>query len=157
MITFDVIGQPRSKGNMTAFCQRNCRGQGRPIVTEAKGKRGSDLAKWLRAVEIETLDACGDRLIEGPVRCELVFRFERPKTVQARAYPDNRSTPDIDKLTRAVLDAIQARAGGSVAAIQDDAQIAHLLVRKVWCAASEQPGCRVTLEAMEPPQEVMPL
>ena len=139
-ITLDVVGQPKSKGNMTAFCPRRAKGC-RPIVTEAKGKRGSDLAKWLRAVEAAVAKCQPASLLAGPVQVSLVFRFRRPKTAKVRAYPDNRSTPDVDKLARGVLDAMQAGAGGPAACIGDDSQVASLHAIKRWCADDEEPGC----------------
>ena len=152
MVSFDVTGQPKSKGNHIAFCPKRIKGC-RPTLTEdtrkLSGGRTSkgELHKWLRAVE-GAVAAATAVMIAGPVSVMLVFRFARPKTVKVRAFPDNRSTPDIDKLSRAVLDALQSNAGGASAAIADDAQVAWLNARKRWCDEGEEPGCFVQIEKL---------
>lgn len=59
--------------------------------------------------------------VTDPVRCELTFIFERPKTVK-REWPSVK--PDIDKLARTILDA----ATGHI--VKDDAQVIILNCRK---------------------------
>jgi Holliday junction resolvase RusA-like endonuclease len=58
-----------------------------------------------------------------PVRVELMFTFERPKTVKREHMSVK---PDIDKLSRSVLDAIT---GGIV---KDDSQVIILNARKEY-------------------------
>lgn len=58
-----------------------------------------------------------------PVRVELTFWFEKPKTVK-RQHPSVK--PDIDKLSRSVLDAIT---GG---VFKDDSQVVILNARKEY-------------------------
>ena len=68
---------------------------------------------------------------EGPVRLKLAFRLRQAKAGPRTAYPMTR--PDLDKLTRAVCDALTG------IAYVDDGQIVELFVTKGW----GPPGCGV--------------
>ena len=84
-----------------------------------------------------------DRPFQGGVRVHL--RFLMPLTkLEAKKKPADRvphcKKPDIDNLTKAVLDAIQKIAFG------DDAQVAFFSADKVICAHGDEPGVQVFLE-----------
>lgn len=52
--------------------------------------------------------------------------------------------PDVDKLSRAVLDAL------SMAGIWgDDSQVTHLCATKRVAEIGEEPGCRITITAAQ--------
>jgi crossover junction endodeoxyribonuclease RusA len=61
---------------------------------------------------------------EGAVEVRILFGILRPESVPARKRPHPTVKPDVDKLTRAVFDAI------SSVLYRDDAQVVHLQVRK---------------------------
>lgn len=73
----------------------------------------------------------------GPVSCGLEFLLRRPLRSRHGDHPAGK--PDLDKLTRAVLDAA-TEAG----VLEDDARVVqfHLLVKR-WAGPEELPGCRI--------------
>ena len=68
----------------------------------------------------------GGEKIDGAVAIELVFSFVRPKSISAKKRPHMIVKPDIDKLTRAVLDALTHHA------YDDDSQVVSLKVIKSY-------------------------
>ena len=74
-------------------------------------------------------------IFTGPVAVDIVFYLARPKTVK-RVMPHTR--PDLDQLSRAVLDALPV-AGVWV----DDAQVVNLHAVKVY--ADSHPCCLITV------------
>lgn len=68
----------------------------------------------------------GGQKIDGAVAIELTFSFVRPKSVKEKKRPNMTVKPDIDKLTRAVLDALTHHA------YDDDCQVVSLNVIKLY-------------------------
>ena len=65
--------------------------------------------------------------IEGAVNMNIIFAFRRPKSLSKKERTVPKTTkPDIDNLTKAILDALNGIAWN------DDAQIAEISARKVW-------------------------
>ncbi len=110
-----VRGVPAAKGNLTAFVVR-----GRPIVTERKT---GGVKEWQAAVNAVLQDRWTGPPLEGPVRVQLGFCLLKPPSVPKKRYCPT-VKPDIDKLARAVLDAMT----GIV--FRDDAQVVSLLAAK---------------------------
>lgn len=78
--------------------------------------------------------------LQGPVVVELEFVLPRPKSAPKRTTPPAVKRPDIDKLQRAVLDAI-----GSAGVWGDDAQVVEIRARKRLAELTEVPGCRIRI------------
>ena len=74
----------------------------------------------------------------NPVRVELLFYFNKPKTVKREHMSVK---PDIDKLTRSVLDAL------TLIAWKDDSQVVKLEVAKLYAHDGPEPGVRVRVVA----------
>ena len=106
-----IEGTPIPQGSKTAMVVN-----GRAVMFEANKKHKA----WRDHVANRMRGASP---ISDPVRCELTFIFERPKTVK-RAYPSVK--PDIDKLARTILDA----ATGHI--VKDDSQVVILNCRKTY-------------------------
>lgn len=144
-ITFAAAGAPKPQGNKTLG--RN-RGTGRPIILEGRNARQrAAFHAWRDAVT----DAAAQGLTDagriapfvGPVRVELLFVHQRPKST--KPGPRWRSAmPDVDKLARAVLDALKA-----AGVVGDDAQVAELVVRKVLSFPDESPGLVGTVTPLD--------
>lgn len=144
-VAFFVPGVPVQQGSKRSL------GPGRPFI-EANKER---LVPWRESVawharENRTADADDGVVFAGPVQVELVASFPRPKSHyrgKARVLRDDAplyktSTPDIDKIARAALDAL------TVAAMwRDDSQVAHLATVKVY---SERPGLGVVVTELVP-------
>lgn len=112
-------------------------GRGRPTVHS----NASALLPW-RAAVIATIRAAMDPGQEwpllGPVKLSVTFALPRPLSApKSRLWPEKK--PDLDKLVRAVGDAL-TQAG----AIADDAQIVLLIADKVY----GQPGVEIMLYQM---------
>lgn len=75
-----------------------------------------------------------------PVGIDLVFYIERPRTVD-RASPA--VPPDIDKLSRAILDAL------TNIAYVDDGQVVALSARKRYAADARQVGVVITVKRLD--------
>lgn len=129
MIAFTVVGKPEPQGSKTAGLTKS----GRAFVRD---KAPAALKKWRDAVSA-TAASVSDGLLDGPVRVRLVFVFERGKTVR-RDMPSVR--PDIDKLARAVLDALTGHA------FADDSQVCDLSAVKEYGATA---GVRVEVSEIK--------
>ena len=121
MKEFHVNGLPVPQGSMKVI-------NGRMLHSQ-----GSALAVWRSTIAWEaTLAGC--KAEEGAMKVTLIFVMPRPKTVK-RAEPS--VAPDLDKLTRAALDALT-----SVAYV-DDGQVTELHARKIY---GNIPGLKVIVE-----------
>lgn len=68
----------------------------------------------------------GGEMYDGAVTVEAEFGFVRPKSVSEKKRPHMTVKPDIDKLARAILDALTNHA------YRDDSQVISLTLRKVY-------------------------
>jgi Holliday junction resolvase RusA-like endonuclease len=98
-VRFFVPGDPKPKGSWRAMCSRTT---GKPILKpSAKGMKG-----WVQAIQLAARKHYKREPVTGAVALRLAFKLRRRKTVK-RLYPTaQKSEPDLDKLERAVLDAL---------------------------------------------------
>jgi Holliday junction resolvase RusA-like endonuclease len=116
VMTFVVLGTPATKGSTVSFVGDH----GIVTKTDCKG-----LAAWTQAVGWAAKFANVSRAQTGTAVClTVVFQFVRPKTQRARLRPTVK--PDLDKLARALLDALTG------IAYDDDAQVVKLYLDKVY-------------------------
>lgn len=116
MIAVRVYGRPASQGSK------------RLLGNGAMVESSKHLPTWRHDVTSAARDALGDvPPIEGPVRVTLTFSFDKPQSApkRKRTWPITRSSGDVDKLARAVLDALT-----SAGVWRDDSQVIELFVRK---------------------------
>lgn len=139
-VSFVVYGLPRPQGSKSAIAVK-----GRAVVVE----RGREtLRPWRASVSLAASELVAE-LLAGPVEVDLTFTLPRPKRhfrsgarahelrEDAPAYVATR--PDLDKLIRAVLDALT----GVVFA--DDGQVASLVAAKVF---GDRPGVEVSIREL---------
>jgi Holliday junction resolvase RusA-like endonuclease len=121
ILSFDVLGTPQSQGSIRAFIPK---GWKRPILTSTN----KELKPWRQEVASNAhtamMESCIEGCIEGPVRVEALFYFCRPKSRKKERHKT--TAPDIDKLARALLDAM----AGTV--YMNDAQVSQLWVSKFF-------------------------
>jgi Holliday junction resolvase RusA-like endonuclease len=144
-LTVTVAGKPAPQGS-------KARGRNGGLYDMSKG-----LEDWRRrvAVTVRThLPSPGwpAEAIAGPAAVTVVFLLPRPVShyingkhgglVKPTAPLHPATRPDVDKLARAVLDAL-AKSG----AIKDDGQVVTLAVVKTYGAAGST-GARIHLEAL---------
>ena len=136
-ISFRVGATPAPQGSLSAFVVYPKDG-GRPRAVSSHGKKSSPGVKalhaWRGAVEDEARKAIGTGgPYAGPVRVHLLFRLPRPASKPRwRWLPWER--PDLDKLTRATLDALT----GIV--YDDDARVVDLHARKRYALPGDPPS-----------------
>lgn len=141
IITFDVLGKPQHQGSMRAFTPK---GWKRPVLTSDNAK----LKPWRQEVAANAYAAMmaqaprSEGCIEGPVRVEAHFYFTRPKSGK-KGELHKITRPDLDKLARALLDAMT----GTV--FTDDSQVSQLWVSKFLDGASRT-WVRVSTLSEEP-------
>lgn len=126
-----VYGKPAPQGSKT----RNKYGG----VRDDNAER---LKPWREAVKHVTLTDAGDRE-EGPVKVDLTFTFDPPKSApkRRRIWPVTRASFDVDKLARACFDALT-----DAGVWRDDSQVVHLTARKVYVGdtgALDIPGAHI--------------
>lgn len=115
-LPFTVYGVPRPQGSKRHV------GNGRMVESSPR------VAEWRTLVALEASIEQGDRpVIEGPVTVDIVFGFGLPKRPGKRRSQDpHAQRPDLDKLARAVLDALTG------VMYTDDSQVVELSARKMW-------------------------
>lgn len=137
-IRFAVRGVPVSQGSVSAF-------RGRVVW-----QRPKNLSAWRRAIADAARAAIGDHAIDParPIAVRVTFWLPRPRghygqgsrsamvRPSAPAHPAGR--PDLDKLVRALLDALHLDG----AFYRDDAQVVQLVAEKRY-ADDEPPGAQV--------------
>lgn len=103
------------------------------------------LKPWREDIVRLATAATGTQL-DGAVAVEATFILLRPKSVTQAKRPRPTVKPDIDKLARAVLDALTI-----ARTITDDAAVVNLHASKFYADGSEQPGVHVrVMEVLQP-------
>lgn len=132
VITIDVTGIAQPKGSMKAF---NIPGLKAPVVTSANPK----LKDWQQSVTRAAGLSCRSP-VDWPISMALAFRLPRPKSRKKDVH--HLTKPDLDKLIRAINDALTA------VAYRDDSQVVAIHAMKRYCRNDETPGVRITLEGI---------
>lgn len=112
-----VPGRPRPKGSMRAV--QNRAQTGAYLIHDNKRTK-----PWQRDIEkAARLFFCGDPLASG-IKLEIAFWFHKPALATKKNRPYPTVKPDLDKLTRTVLDAL------SGIVYLDDCQVISIDVTK---------------------------
>lgn len=142
---------------MTLRLELNVRGipvpQGGLVRSPSGGlyhKSAGRLADWRQAIATEARLAMGSRpMLEGPVVIHARFTWPRPKSHRSSSgglrptAPFSKTTPpDIDKASRALLDALTG------VVYRDDAQVVRLDAGKSFDDVA--PGVEITIEEAIP-------
>lgn len=129
-LTFFVPGKPAPQGSKRHI--------GNGVLLESSPHVGP----WRERVAIAAHNAMNGRPIySGQVEVWLDFILPRPKSTPKTRTPPAIKRPDIDKLARAILDAIT----GTILA--DDAQVTYLSATKRLAEIDETPGVRIEVNA----------
>lgn len=125
-LRFRVGGLPVPEGSMSGYLRG---GKIRIVPQNQKALKRwrGDVAK---ACEITLLGDLAWKPMTGPVMLALTFGFARPVSHPKgrTTWPTGKGTTgDVDKLARAVLDALTGLA------YRDDAQVVTVLAAKDWC------------------------
>lgn len=140
-IRFFVPGVPIGQGSKTFV----------PTKAGPRSRESNEarLRPWRSSI-VDKAAELVDAPIRGPVVVRVVFYFPRPKThFRTGRFADqlrddapfwHTTTPDADKLVRALGDAL------SSVVVGDDKQIAYWNVRKLY---SERPGALIEVESLD--------
>ena len=141
-----VPGRPVPQGSKTAFVNKST---GRPVVVDKDVR----LPQWRMKITAAALQKKGsDLTLIGPVGARILFVLERPKShfgtgknvdrIKDSSPAHPATMPDLDKLLRAVFDALT-----DAQVWKDDGQV-------VWCQAikgyadGQEPGVYITVGVM---------
>lgn len=149
MIEIIVYGEARPAGAL----QIGSRGDGSRFLHHRSSK---DLRAWMKSVKVGAAEAMETRQpTDRAVRIDLAFYVERPKAHYgtgrnagilkslADAYPIRRSKGDIDKLTRAALDALTG------VCFADDSQVVDVRARKRFADGRKDPMTVIAVALMD--------
>jgi crossover junction endodeoxyribonuclease RusA len=138
-ITFNVDGmEPATQGSK--------RSVGNGIMLETNKR----LRPWRSHISDAAIST-KQPLTQSPVSISITFRFLRPKshfnksglTSKAPSHLTSKQKGDIDKLSRAVLDALT----GTL--LHDDSQVVQLSAHKRYTTPDERPGALITIIPLE--------
>lgn len=133
MISFTVEGVPAPKGSMRAFKTR----RGKVAVTHDNERT----RPWGQLVAWSARRAMERRMpVSGPVAVCVAFYLPRPKSVK-RPWPCVK--PDVDKLQRALLDAMT-----SIVWV-DDGQVVSVRAVKHYADGGNRPRAVVSVDELE--------
>ncbi len=133
-LVFRVDGTPKPKGSMRHI------GNGR-MIEQVKGSK-----EWRQRVALTGRNAalkaswatCSD-----PVTVLAHFYLPRPKTAKNRVWPHTRSSGDVDKLCRNILDALD-----DAGILADDSQVVNLHASKAYEDNQNKPGCVIRVSGV---------
>ena len=127
-----VAGIPQPKGSHRTFIPRGCR---RSVVTNDN----KQTRPWQDTVGIGLLPHRPRQLWTGPILVYLRFHLPRPKSLPSKVQHLIRK-PDLDKLTRTILDAMK----GII--YKDDAQVCQSNEEKCYAT---RPGVHIHVKRLE--------
>ncbi len=137
MLTFFVPGIPVSQGSKRGFIIRPRLGKPRVVLAESS----KALKPWRAIVSLAAQHALGaDRVAMDGRACRLTlsFIFPKPKSLSRRVL-HHTTKPDLDKLCRAIHDALEG------VLYLRDSQIVEEEIRKAY---GEPPGVHVGFEVI---------
>src|SRR5882724_2709257 len=135
---FTVLGEPIPQGSLKAFVPK---GWKRPILTSDNKKT----KPWRQEIGQMCLECLKGESAAGrgvPMRLLVAFYFSRPKSVKSLA--EKTTKPDLDKLVRAVLDALTG------IAYEDDSQVTEIMASKQYGYPAR---AEITLTEALPPEK----
>lgn len=120
-----VPGRPAPQGSK--------RHVGRGILVESS----KAVAPWRTTVAWHAAQVFHGAPLDGPLRVDLDFVMPRPASTPKRSTPPAIKRPDVDKLQRALFDAL------SGVVWRDDSQLVDVHARKRLAEVDEQPGALI--------------
>lgn len=128
-IAFAVPGKPVSQGSMRS-----------PRAGVVLHDKLGELKAWRQIVGLKALQAYHGPVHDGPVQVGLDFAFRTPRKHRGKTL--KHTQPDLDKLIRAVLDALTG------VLYRDDGQVYYIEATKTWVmdGAAEGLGVEVWLQ-----------
>lgn len=138
-----VKGKPVPQGSMKAF---RAGGKGKVVMIHSKGK---ELNEWRDNIAKTVKERMGERKpSDRAIGITVYFYLLKPKSAKRKSHTVK---PDIDKLVRAVLDAL------TDVAYNDDAQVIEIQVQKCYTLTESNQGISLYVTEMsDEPMEIPP-
>ena len=137
LLAIDVTGKPQTQGSTKAYVRG-----GHAVITSAN----TNLRPWRDAVRFAAADSLHPSHVpyEGPVEVRIRFRMRMPASApkKRRTWPIGARSGDLDKLARAVLDALT-----DAGIWRDDSQVIRLHAGKDYTDAA--PGAYITVHTID--------
>jgi Holliday junction resolvase RusA-like endonuclease len=142
LLKFEVKGTAVPQGSKAGVI-RGKTAKGAPKVVMVDSSK--DLDKWRDQVSAAAQLAAGLDWppIDGPVIVWLAVYLQKPKATRFREYPAG--PPDVDKLQRAVGDALK-----KARIITDDSRIVQWIAGKRWAPPGQPPFAAIQLDYYPP-------
>lgn len=133
MISFLATGNPEPKGSAKAFVIKP-KGGGKPraVVTSANPR----VKGWQQTIAATAQAHAGAFVGEGGVCLRLKFLLARPASLPKKVVQHTKK-PDLDKLARAVKDALKG------VLYKDDSQVVRLIASKHYAPPDAPPSVEV--------------
>ena len=128
-----VPGAPAPQGSKSFKGMRG----GHAILVESSAR----CKPWRESIRWSVLEVWRGPQMLGAVAVDLEFIMPRPVSTPKTRTPPAIKKPDIDKLERAVLDAIT-----SAGVWKDDSQVTTSRKTKRLAEVGETPGCRIVID-----------
>jgi crossover junction endodeoxyribonuclease RusA len=126
-----VTGHPAPQGSKKSL------GAGRPLIESSKYVK-----PWREDIRQAVIKDYSGPVLDEALTVELQFFMPRPGSTPKSYTPYAVKRPDIDKLVRAVLDAIS-----SAGVWADDARVVELYATKALAENDERPGVYIRVRA----------
>lgn len=147
--SFTVLGDAKPQGSTTTFTRQVRDGSGRtvykPVITHSNRE---SLMQWRHdirtAVQLQA-PHLQQALLRGPIAVRVRFELTKPPSVKRRRFPI--VAPDLDKLQRAVGDALEHTV------LHCDSQIVHWDVWKVYTDGRAQ----AAIDIWQPDEDAVPV
>lgn len=141
LITFRVYGEPKAQPRPRAFAKKI------GSTFTARVYDAGTAEEWKGLIALEVRGLLPPVPLEGPIRLDATFLFDRPKRLLRKRDPDERiphvAKPDRDNLEKALLDCLT-----QLRLLVDDCQVCAGEVRKFYVARGERPGAEITIEVL---------
>ena len=148
LLQFHVVGVPVTQGSKKAFVTRGARP--RAVVVDTNADR---LRPWRDAVRETAVTAAGEAWVPltGPVAVRALFALPRPASapVRTRTWPTGARSGDLDKLLRAIFDALT-----DAAIWRDDSQAVETYVVKDYPGRSVAQTVPGVIVQINPPTDM---
>lgn len=164
-VRFWVAGTPAAQGDHIALCPRGKPGglSCRPVLTDhtTKRKDGTSRASRLKVWRAAIIEAGRPhqppQLLDQAVVLGCLFYFDRPAR-NRDPYPTHSRVPDLDKLIRAVGDALSCTKNCPGLYLRDDKRIMEYdKMRRLWTAGgghidgpSDTTGAWISIRTLGP-------
>lgn len=132
----EVLGTPVPEGSTKAIPYKSRDGATKVAIMHNKS---SELMDWRYRIAKEYKESGGEYTEQYGVDIHVEFIFTRPKSVKAEKRPNMTVKPDVDKLLRAVMDALTG------VAYKDDSQVVSVTAAKRYGGKNDVDRAYITV------------